>query len=79
MPKRPSFSLLIPAVKNKVFAGPAVASLPNVSDHRPSIVMRKLFVPQVSDELVSEAVERGDPAAAEIPHQDRVAKLPSEG
>src|SRR5260370_1511349 len=39
VPKRPSTSLLIPAVKNRVLAGPAPPSLPKVSDHRPSMVM----------------------------------------
>jgi len=38
VPKSPSCSPLIPAVKNNVLAGPAVASFPNVSDHKPSMV-----------------------------------------
>src|SRR6266851_2705472 len=42
VPKRPSFSLLIPAEKNRVLAGPAPISLPNVSDHSPSMVSREL-------------------------------------
>src|SRR5712675_96003 len=41
VPKRPSCSPLMPAVKNKVSAGPAVPSLPKVSDHRPSMNMRE--------------------------------------
>ena len=38
VPKRPSCSPLMPAVKNRVLAGPAVPSLPKVSDHKPSMV-----------------------------------------
>ena len=38
VPKRPSCSPLMPAVKNKVFAGPAFASLPKVRDQSPSMV-----------------------------------------
>src|SRR5437879_6430314 len=41
VPKRPSCSLLMPAVKNKVFAGPAVASFPKVRDHKPLMVTRE--------------------------------------
>ena len=35
VPKRPWCSSSIPAEKNRVFAGPASPSLPNVSDHSP--------------------------------------------
>ena len=67
VPKRPSFSLLIPAVKNNVFAAPAFRVVPE--RERPETIdgyERIVFVLQESDEFVREAVERGDPAAAEI-------------
>ena len=35
VPNRPSLSSLMPALKNRVVAGPAPAPLPKVSDHRP--------------------------------------------
>src|SRR6267154_4842067 len=41
VPKRPSCSPLVPAVKNRVLAGPAAPSLPNVRDHRPSMNIRE--------------------------------------
>src|SRR6266849_5908738 len=37
VPKRPSVSLLGPAVKNRVLEEPAPPLLPNVRDHRPSM------------------------------------------
>lgn len=42
VPNRPSASSLMPAEKNKVLAGPAVASFPNVRDHRPLMVNMEL-------------------------------------
>src|SRR5260370_7020123 len=42
VPKRPSVSLLRPAVKNRVVEEPALPLLPKVKDHRPSMNTREL-------------------------------------
>ena len=76
VPKRPSVSPLIPAVKNRVLAGPAVPSFaeserPQSVDGHEGIV----GILQESFELVRETVECRDPAAAEIADENRVAEL----
>ena len=82
VPKRPSASPLVPAVKNKVLVGPAPAPLPNARPHRPSIL---IGLPLASGKLAGgcesvratlRELEGIDPAVAEVSDQQVATELP---